>query len=137
MKRLTVLGIFLVFCFAIAAYADDIPNLVGTWKGNSSVHHRIHGFKPNWHEKVQMIIEDQEGRFFYGHFKRTKQNGKVRKHGFSGVIMKGNKQALITWHDTDGITLVDIEGPDRLTNYGAVHDRPHAFVTMTEYTREK
>jgi hypothetical protein len=137
MKTITALGLFFVFCCTSVAYAQDIPSLVGTWNGKSAVHHRIHGFKPDWHEKVEMIIQEQEGRFFYGQFRRTKKEGKASQYPFSGVIMKGNKQALITWHNTDGITLVDIEGPDRVTNYGAIHDRTHAFVTMTEYTRGK
>jgi hypothetical protein len=138
MKKTAVFVIFLIVSFACAAaMAEEIPNLVGTWNGKAAVHHRIHGFKPDWHEKVNMIIEEQEGRFFYGHFLRTKSKEKVTRHAFSGVIMKNGKQGLITWHSTDGITLMEIEGPDRLTNYGAIHDRKHAFVTMTEYTRAK
>ncbi len=139
MRKATVLCVILTLCFACVAFAADFPNLVGTWDGKSIVHHRIHGFQHQWHEQetVSMVVEKQEGRLFSGFFQRIKKGGSVHKHDFSGIIMKGNKQALITWHDLDGITLMDIEASDRLTNYGAIHAAKHAFVTMTEYTRAK
>lgn len=139
MRKATVLCVVLTLCLACVAFAADFPNLVGTWDGKTIVHHRIHGYQHKWHEneRVSMVVVSQEGRLFNGYFQRVKKHGAVSRYDFSGVIMKGEKQALLTWHDHDGISLMDIESGDRLTNYGAIHAAKHAFVTMTEYTRAK
>lgn len=136
-KTAVLIIVVLVLSFTCVAVAADFPNLVGTWEGKSIVHHRIHGFQPKWAEKVSMVVVEQQGRLFSGYFQRIKKDGTIHKHEFSGIIMKGEKRALLTWHILDGITLMDIESGDWLTNYAAIHAAKHAFVTMTEYTRVK
>lgn len=138
MRKAAILVVFVLsVSLACVAVNADFPNLVGTWEGKSIVHHRIHGFQPKWAEKVSMVVVEQQGRLFTGYFQRIKEDGTVHRHEFSGIIMKGEKQALLTWYVLDGITLMDIESQDRLTNYAAIHAEECAFVTMTEYTRMK
>lgn len=96
MKQLLTLCLFaMLACFATAALAADVPNLVGTWEGVHSTHDAKAGYGSG---KLVLTIVEQQGNAFHG----TKTYSKVLKRshteGFSGTISSAG-QILIADHD--------------------------------------
>jgi len=96
MKRLLAFSLFAALtCFAAAALAADVPNLVGAWEGLHATHDAKAGYGDG---KLVLTIVEQRGNAFHG----TKTYGKVSKksftEGFSGTVSSAG-QVLIADHD--------------------------------------
>jgi len=97
MKRLIfLLALLAVACSATVALAADVPNLVGAWEGQPSVH----GIKTGYYTgKLVLTIIEQKGNAFHGS-KVYKMGGptKDRSENFSGSISSAG-QIFIADHE--------------------------------------
>jgi hypothetical protein len=115
-RKMALLGIaVVVLCVAAGvSFADDVPNIVGTWTGKCKMHHRQLGFTEN---DLTYVVEEQQGRVFKGYKTLTLvHNKEKRKETFAGVITKDNKTFYIADH-IDGIEFGHIETGEMLTIY--------------------
>ncbi|OGR34703.1 MAG: hypothetical protein A2051_04465 [Desulfovibrionales bacterium GWA2_65_9] len=105
MKRLLSACLLAILaCFATAALAADVPNLVGTWEGAPSVHGPKVGFRTG---KLVLTIVEQQGNSFHGvKTYQVPMAKKDRTEKFSGTISSGG-QLFIADHD-EGFMLGDV-----------------------------
>lgn len=123
MKRLPAFCLFAILaCFATAALAADVPNLVGTWEGSPSIHGAKTGYSTG---KLVLTIAGQQGNAFHG----TKtyfhpSDKKNHTEGFSGTI-RSDGQIFIADHD-EGYMLGDMtKGGEMELQYG--HSGKNAY----------
>lgn len=115
-KYLSLLAVLVAFLLTstVGLAADSVPNLVGTWAGKVTMHHKQAGFTEN---KVEYVIDEQRGSIFKGYKTLTLIHNKSKwKEGFAGVIKKDNKTFYIADH-IDGIEFGEIDSPKELTIY--------------------
>lgn len=65
MSRFTVVVCaFVLFVLSPAVWAEDIPDLIGTWAGPSQVHSANHDYVRG--DQTTLVIEEQKGNLFQG-----------------------------------------------------------------------
>lgn len=96
------ISLFLLYFFVFPLNAENIPNLVGEWKGKNNTFSELKGMK-TWDKNV--IITEQNDRRFKGNF--TYSDG---TKNFYGII------------HPDNITLTWVASNSRGYNFGKILD---------------
>lgn len=125
-----------MFCAAFAAvgisypaFAEDLPNMVGTWKGNyTGVHvgatlHRKAEAGVNFGKEMEfvLVIAEQHGRDFAGELRVGE-----KAETLIGSIHPGNKGGIML--DSDGQYFFDIVDSNTIDNC-YLHTTPNSKVT--------
>ena len=116
MSKLAWIAFFAMFVAAPAAAQTAIPDMRGTWKGNSesiilgagNPHHAAaHSDQPRLNSVAfTMTVDKQDDRRFSGTFSSARGNDK-----FVAVISRNNTILLV---DDDGYTVGTILAPNRV-----------------------
>ena len=116
MSKLAWIGFFAILTAAPASAQTAIPDLRGTWKGNSEsiilgAGNPHHAAAPSDQPRLNSVaftvtIDKQDGRRFSGTFSSPRANDK-----FVAVISRNNTILLV---DDDGYTVGSILAPNRI-----------------------
>jgi len=116
MSKLAWIGFFAILTAAPASAQTAIPDLRGTWKGNSEsiilgAGNPHHAATPSDQPRLNSVaftvtIDKQDGRRFSGTFSSPRANDK-----FVAVISRNNTILLV---DDDGYTLGTMLAPNRM-----------------------
>ena len=121
-----------------------MPDLVGTWtvafhEGDTSSTDYVNA-SMNTNNTFRIVIESQNGPIFEGYRETISGNKPIEKEGISGVVSDDTTRAYIRQYN-DGISFVDIIGPDTMTVYSQFTKDPRGKenpgVSRIELVREK
>ncbi|WP_300160916.1 hypothetical protein [Solidesulfovibrio sp.] len=119
MKRYVIAVVAIMLLWASGAAAQNaLPQLVGTWRGQSEVLLGTSNFST---QDVEFVILKQQGHLFTGVKRYVKEPERIKtEETFTGVIL--NDARMIAFSDSDtGYNFAIMTGPDRL-EIAYVHD---------------
>ena len=134
-KALFSLLVLAFILFAGTAFAEDAPNMKGTWVcGGTIVASLENGIYKNPKAQNSLVIEQQEGRVFLGH-KQWTLNGKNFTEKIMGGIARDGE--IYIAEAEDGVMHGDLnESGDKLVII-YVESGPTAKVIELIYTKAK
>jgi hypothetical protein len=131
MKRIITIAAMAVFVLgASLAYAADVPELRGTWKGTSYVN-MGKGFKQG---QNAWVIDQQEGQLFKGYRLWFDSKNVLKKEAFVGMF--GDDGRLYFADNEDGYTFGHRTGKQTMTLYYLEHGATYkAIISKLERVR--
>lgn len=111
MKRCIFLTVFAVLMLSLPAFAADMPELRGTWKGPALIN-TTDGFKEG---STAYVIDAQEGPLFAGYKLYFNAKDVLQKEGFTGII--GDDGKLYFAEKSDGYAFGHRTGKQDMTIY--------------------
>jgi hypothetical protein len=136
MQRLAVVAVLSALASAPAG-AQDFPNLVGTWKGDSesivlpggNEHHPGKAKGPRMSNvPFTLVVEKQDGRRFYGTFSS-------RQHS-EPVIAVISRNGAIYMVDDDGYTIGTMISPSKIELCYMKQSRSGRVASCTEMVKQ-
>ena len=120
-----------LLCLSSLTWADNEPNLVGTWQGPSTGHLVTEGFVDS---VMTFEIEQQQGAAFHGTKSWTaRESGEVIAETFSGTVSP-NGHVAIADHGDDGIFMGQMMGDTMVLQY--LETGPDAMAYVVELKRQ-